>query len=59
MAQLPLYTLWEEGSFGEKIFAGIHCTGGDFLIAASTLGIAILIVGAYQWPARRFFSWRL
>ena len=54
-AHLPLYTLWEEGSLGEKILAVVHCTGGDFLIAAFTLGIAILIVGAYQWPARRFF----
>ena len=33
-AQLPLYTIWHEGSLGEIVFAAIHCTGGDLLIQA-------------------------
>ena len=32
IAQLPLYTIWRTGTFGEKAFAVLHCTGGDLLI---------------------------
>ena len=38
--QLPLYTLWGEGSAGEIAFAVGHCTGGDVIIA----------FGALSWP---------
>ena len=31
-AQLPLYTLWREGSAGEIAAAVLHCTLGDGLI---------------------------
>lgn len=45
---LPLYTIWS-APLGERVFAVIHCTGGDVLIAASTLGLAIVLVGR-NWP---------
>ena len=53
-AQMPLYTLWATGSWGEIVFAGVHCTGGDILIAVSTLIIALLSLGSAAWPAERF-----
>ena len=53
-AQLPLYTIWKSGTFGEKTFAIVHCTGGDVLIALGALVIALVIVGHRRWPGRRF-----
>ncbi len=49
-AHMPLYTLWETGSPGEIVFAAIHCTGGDILIAMSALLAALLLFGSGQWP---------
>lgn len=48
--QLPLYTLWSTDTLGQIIFAALHCTGGDLLIAASTLLGSLLLFGA-GWPA--------
>ena len=53
-AQMPLYTLWRTGTWSEIAFAAVHCTGGDILIALSSLIIAILAVGTGQWPLNRF-----
>lgn len=47
--QLPLYTIWYEGSPGEIAFAVMHCTGGDGLIAAGSLGSAVALAGR-RWP---------
>jgi len=49
-AQLPLYTLWYEGSPGEIIFAAVHCTGGDILIASASLLLALLLAARASWP---------
>jgi hypothetical protein len=49
-AHIPLYTLWETGSRGELIFAAIHCTGGDLLVALSALALALLLFGNAAWP---------
>ncbi len=49
-AQLPLYTLWTTGTTAEKVFAVLHCTGGDLLIATSVLVLALLLVGDPAWP---------
>lgn len=49
-AHMPLYTLWETGSRGEIVFAAVHCTGGDILIATSALLAALLLLGSRQWP---------
>jgi hypothetical protein len=42
-AQLPLYTIWSTGTWGEIVFAVIHCTAGDALITAAALLLAILM----------------
>lgn len=51
---LPLYTIWQEGSRGENLFAVVHCTGGDLLIAASSLIGSLLFFGTPEWPRQRF-----
>lgn len=55
-AHLPLYTIWMTGTVREKAFAVVHCTGGDLLIALSSLAIALVIAGERTWPARSFWS---
>lgn len=47
--QLPLYTIWREGTPREIAFALLHCTAGDVLIAAGSLELAVLLAGA-GWP---------
>jgi len=54
--QLPLYTIWNEGTMREIAFAVIHCTGGDMLIALASLVGAMIIVGKPDWPSVRFFE---
>jgi hypothetical protein len=49
-AQLPLYTIWSTGTGCQILFALLHCTGGDLLIAASTLALAALAASIAQWP---------
>jgi hypothetical protein len=55
-AHMPLYTLWQSGTAGEIFFAVIHCTGGDVIIAAVSLVLAILISGRSVWPGGRFLQ---
>ena len=52
--QLPLYTIWREGSPYDLAVAVAHCTGGDVLIAAVSLALAWVLVGGRAWPARRY-----
>ena len=52
---LPLYTIWEEGTTAELAFAVVHCTGGDVLIALSSLVLALMLIGDGRWPAHRYF----
>lgn len=49
-AHMPLYTLWETGTRGEIIFAALHCTGGDVLIALSAVMLALFLAGTPAWP---------
>jgi hypothetical protein len=51
VGELPLYTLWESATDGELFRAALYCTGGDGLIGASALGVAL--------AAGRFFGWPL
>lgn len=51
---MPLYTLWETATTGEIAFAVLHCTGGDLLIAAGALALAIVLFGRRTWPDRRY-----
>jgi hypothetical protein len=48
-AHMPLYTIWREGTWGEIVFAAVHCTGGDILIAMSALMLALMPAGR-GWP---------
>lgn len=52
-AHMPLYTLWETGSVGEIIFAAVHCTGGDILIALSAVMLSLFLFGSGAWPGER------
>ena len=54
--QLPLYTLWNEGTPLDIGYAVLHCTAGDVLIAALSLAAALILVGAKRWPYKRFMA---
>lgn len=54
--QLPLYTIWESGTFRTQAFAIVHCTIGDVIIALGALALALLIAGDAEWPDKRFHS---
>jgi hypothetical protein len=56
VAQLPLYTIWYKGSLRDIVFAAVHCTGGDVLIASTSLLAALLLAGSWRWPHARFYS---
>lgn len=56
IVQLPLYTIWHEDPLGKIVFAVVHCTGGDALIAAVTLLAALLLFGNPRWPAERYMA---
>jgi len=56
VAQLPLYTLWKTGSANEIMFAVLHCTGGDLLIAGAALVGSLLLLGTTEWPRARFMT---
>lgn len=47
---MPLYTLWQDGTRSEIVYSGLHCTVGDVMIAAASLGIAVAIFGRPAWP---------
>jgi hypothetical protein len=49
----PLYTIWVDGTWGEIAFAILHCTGGDILIALSTMLLSLFLVGNATWPLER------
>lgn len=53
-AHLPLYTIWTTGTARENLLAVLHCTGGDVLIAASALLLALVLAGDSAWPHRGF-----
>lgn len=51
---LPLHTIWKEGTLSELAYAVVHCTGGDLLIALSSLVLALVLIGDGSWPERRY-----
>ena len=55
-AHLPLYTLWRTGTASEKLFAVVHCTLGDLLIALASLTLGLVPVGHRDWPVLRFVA---
>ena len=48
--QLPLYSIWREGSSSQIALAVAHCAFGDMLIAAWTLVVS-LILFRLEWPS--------
>jgi hypothetical protein len=54
MAHVPLYTLWVTGSPGEIVYAVLHCTVGDVMIASVCLLLSLVIIGRSAWPRARF-----
>mgnify|MGYP004011877643 FL=1 len=54
--QLPLYTIWTDGTPGEIAFAVAHCTAGDLLIALASLAAGLVVAGNQFWPSRRFWE---
>jgi hypothetical protein len=54
LAQLPLYTIWRDGTAGKILFAAVHCTGGDVLIAGAALLASLLVLGDQRWPYRSY-----
>ena len=51
--QLPLYTIWNEGTASSRAFAVLHCTAGDVLIALAVLAGALIVAGNTAWPSQR------
>lgn len=49
VAQLRLYTLWEQGTPQEVAFAVFHCTIGDVLIGLSALLLTLIATRAGPW----------
>jgi hypothetical protein len=54
VAQLPFYSLWTERSPSEIAQAVLHCTLGDGMIGAASLGAAWLMTGVHDWPEQGF-----
>jgi hypothetical protein len=48
-AQLPLYTIWTNAPFRDSLFAALHCTLGDLVIATTTLALVVFLAGR-NWP---------
>jgi hypothetical protein len=57
IAQLPLYTLWSEGSLAFIAYAVIHCTLGDVVIG--TLALLIALIATRARAVETWRRWRL
>jgi hypothetical protein len=49
--QLPLYTLWATGTRREQVFAVLHCTIGDAMVAGLSLLAAWALFARATWPS--------
>jgi hypothetical protein len=47
--QLPLYTMWAAAEPGKVVFAVLHCTAGDLLIAGISLLVAVALMQPHDW----------
>ena len=59
IAQLPLYTLWENPHREQIAVAVAHCTAGDALIGVLALVGALILVRAprrLNWPVKRIVA---
>ncbi len=55
-AHMPLYTIWNTGTWSQIVFAAIHCTGGDILIGLASLVAVLMLAGTPAWPEERFWA---
>ena len=53
---MPFYTISSEGNLSAILFAVVHCTGGDVLIAGASLLLALLVSGNPAWPKESYRS---
>ena len=51
--QLPLYTIGRTGSLAQLVYAVLHCTVGDALIAGASFLAAGIALRTPDWPAAR------
>lgn len=58
IGQLPLYTIWTDETPANNVFAVIHCTGGDIIIAGAALASRLWLRGQSPsgWCYRRWVS---
>lgn len=56
IVQLPFYTIWRTSSKQDILFAVLHCTAGDVIIAITALVLGVIILGKRDWPKKRNFS---
>jgi hypothetical protein len=54
LAQLPLYTLWEEATPAYIAFAVAHCTLGDIVIGSAALLVALILLREGALPTWRW-----
>ena len=57
--QLPCFTVWSRVGWNWFIFLPVLGTAGDILIAATSLVLALILVGDDNWPQRRASYWRV
>ena len=55
-AHMPLYAVWHTGTPLEIVYNGLHCAIGDLMIAASSLLLAVVLIGREQWPSDRWWA---
>lgn len=55
LLQLPFYAIWTSGSTEQLIFAIIHCTIGDVMIALSVVFASAVLWGSFDWPGSRYW----
>ncbi len=53
IAQLPLYTLWDDPDRGRIAAYVLHCLLGDVLIAVTVYLLTAIVFRELYWPERR------
>ena len=57
--QLPGFTLWSQVGWNWFIFVPVLGTAGDILIAATSLVLALILIGDDDWPLQPALYWRV
>jgi hypothetical protein len=56
IAQVRLYTLWDEANLETIAWALLHCTAGDVMIASALFALAGMALRRVDWPAANPWS---